>query len=89
MTSRTQILIAKQKNSLKLKTLMVARIIDREDELKNIAGDVLKNNSKKWKKNLEVLYLTSRSTEQCQPKHKQNHLKNWEIKQTKQNYTHC
>ena len=30
----------------------------------------------KREKDLEVLYLTIRSIEQCQPKHKQNHPKN-------------
>ena len=34
MTSRTQILTAKQKKSLKFKNSMVARIIDGDDELK-------------------------------------------------------
>ena len=45
MTSRAQILTAKQKKSLKLKS-MVARIIDGDDELENIAGQVLKYNPK-------------------------------------------
>ena len=40
-------------------------------------------------KTLEVLYLDSRPVEQCQPKHKQNHLKKLRNKQTKQNYNHC
>ena len=44
-------------------------------EIKNTAGQVLKNNTKNWMKNSDVLYLTSRSIEQCQPEHKQNHLK--------------
>ena len=39
------------------------------DELKkNIAGQVLKYNSKNWMNNLEVLYLTNNSIEQWQPK---------------------
>ena len=46
------------------------------DEVKNIAGQVLKYNSKNWMKHLEVLYLTSRSIEQCEPEHKQNHQLN-------------
>ena len=45
MTSRTQILTAKQWKSLKFKKSMVARIIDGDDELKNIAGQVLTYNS--------------------------------------------
>ena len=47
----------------------------RDDEIKNIAGQVLKYNSKNWIKNSDVLYLTSRSIEQCQSEHKQNHQK--------------
>ena len=41
MTSRTQNLTAKQWKSLKLKNSMAARIIDGDDELKNLAGEVL------------------------------------------------
>ena len=35
---------------------------------KNIAGHVLKDNPKSWLRNLELLYLTSRSLEERQPK---------------------
>ena len=41
---------------------------------RNIAGQVLKSNPKLYEKR-EVLYVTSRSIEQRQPKHIQNHLK--------------
>ena len=37
-------------------------------------------------KNSDVLYLTSRSIEHCQPEHKQNHLKkNEKLKESKLN----
>ena len=52
---------------------------------KNIAGQVLKNNSKNWMKNSDVLYLTSRSIERCQPEHKQNHQKIKKQKESKLN----
>ena len=45
MTSRTQILTAKQQKSLKSKKSMVARIINGE-ELKKTAGQVLPDNPK-------------------------------------------
>ena len=37
-------------------------------EIKNLAGQVLKHNSKNWTNNLEVLYPASKSIEQWQPK---------------------
>ena len=36
-------------------------------------------------KNSDVLYLTSRSIEQCQPEHKQNHQKIEKLKESKPN----
>ena len=39
------------------------------DEVKNPAGQVLKFNSKNCMKNSDILYLASRSIEQCQPEH--------------------
>ena len=58
---------------LKRRQNEVKRNIFLFDEVKkNIAGQVLKYNSKNWKKTSDVLYLTSRSIEQCQPAHK-NH----------------
>ena len=49
MTSRTQILIAEQQKSLKsIPRSQVVRIIDGDDELKNIAGQVLTYNSKNF-----------------------------------------
>ena len=44
-----------------------------------------KNNSKNWMKNSDVLYLTSRSIEQWQPEHKQNHQKIEKLKESKLN----
>ena len=38
--------------------------------IKNIAGQAPKYNPRKLMGKIEVLYLTSRSIEQCQPKHK-------------------
>ena len=52
------------------------------DEVKKNIGQVLKYNSKNWIKNLELLYLTSRSIQLCQPKHKQKHLKKLRNKQS-------
>ena len=53
------------------------------DEVKNITGHVLKYSSKNWMKNLELLYLTSRSIKQYQPKDKQNNpKKNEKLKQS-------
>ena len=49
---------------------------------KNIAGPVLKYNSKNWMKNLDLLYMNSRSIQRCQSKHKQNHLKKLRNKQS-------
>ena len=46
MTSRTQILTAKQLVKKSIPRSQVVRIIDGDDELKNIAGRVLKYNSK-------------------------------------------
>ena len=53
MTSRTQILTAKQQKSLKslkksIPRSQVVRTIDRDDELKNKAGQVLTYNSKNF-----------------------------------------
>ena len=53
MTSRTQILTAKQQKSLKslkksIPRSQVVRTIDRDDEIKNKAGQVLTYNSKKF-----------------------------------------
>ena len=39
-------------------------------------------------KNSDVLYLTSRSIEQYQPEHKQNHLKIEKLKESKLNKTY-
>ena len=50
-----------------------------------MAGQVLKYNSKNRMKNSDVLYLTSRSIEQCQPEHKQNHQKTEKLKESKLN----
>ena len=60
------------------------------DEVKNIAAQVLKYNSKNWMKNSDVLYLTSRSIEQCRTEHK-NYQKKFETKRikTEQKHTHC
>ena len=52
---------------LKKRQNEVKRNILYDEVKKNIAGQVLKYNSKNWMKNSDVLYLTSRSNEQFQP----------------------
>ena len=47
---------------------MVKKTLD--DKAKKIARQAMKNNQKNWMKNLELLSLTSRSIEKCQPKRK-------------------
>ena len=39
--------------------------------------------------NLEKLYLTSKSIEQCQPKQTKSSQKIEKLKQTKQKHNHC
>ena len=51
--------------------------------IKNIAGQALKYNPRNLMGKLEVLYLTSRSIEQRQPKHKQNYQKKLRNKQSR------
>ena len=72
-------------NEQKVAVTSYGRNKNHDDEIKNIAGQVLKYNSKNWKKNSDVLYLTSRSIEQFQPEHKQNHLIKWRNKESNLN----
>ena len=59
-------------------------VIEAKKNKKNIAGQVLKYNSKNWRKNSDALYLISRSLEQCQPEHK-NHQRIEKLKESKLN----